>query len=383
MSPYTIRRTIEATLALVLIGPLIGQELHCYRPGSVSYYGFYASDFADVPFTYGGPYLDGSKTVTQMANLTFVRDKTAQGIINLLLAAEARSQKAIVALDSYIFDGATAQPYPDWQNRMDTLFLGGIDPATGQFTPGIFFVQPAFQLYQTTVAAFYLQDEPYLNGYLRRVPAQTILTNANTVIVRLKSYYGYGPANTPIAQIYSVPELAPDTLLPGYIPGAWKNIWNQHAIMIPTGVTWVGFDCYDSWSACGVSPTVLPINVGTITDSRGPGSGLAPQDSWYKRLKLLTNQNHDYFYPNGRLRSILVPPSSVGVGRDEAAISTWAQYYAYAAQDDEAVIGVFNWLWGNYTDPANPALTQIGLANLSSSTRQAFQSVAACLLRAQ
>lgn len=316
--------------------------------------------------------------MAQGANATFARDSTAQGIINLLLSAQARGQKAVVALDTYIFNWNTFQPFPDWTTRMDALFLGGVDPATGKPTDGILFTQPDARLLQT-MAAFYLQDEPYYNGYLRNLPAQKVLDNANAVVARLKSRYGQPFATTPIAQIYSYFELAPDAFIPRYIPRSWTNIRGQHAILIPNGVTWVGFDCYNSWNACGDSALYLPISDGVMTDNAGPGSGLPANDSWYKRLKLLTSGNHDYFYPNGPLRSMLVPPSSVDFGRNEASIATWSQYYADAAQKDRAVVGIFSWLWGNYV--SGPFNTR-GLGSLSSHTQQAFESMARCVLNA-
>jgi hypothetical protein len=371
------RRCLSA-LIVFLICSVVSAQVNCYKPGTVGYYGFFGSDYADVTPSIGGPWKDGWKTQAQGANITQVRDTTAQGIIDGLLAAQARGQKAIVSLDVYIFSGM--QPLPDWAARMDVLFLGGLDPATGQFTTGIFYAQPNYQLYQSTVAAFYLQDEPYLNGYEYGVPAQTILNNANMVVSRLRSKYGAGPANTPIAQFYSIPELDPDNFLPGYIPSNWTNIWGRHAIVIPSGVNWVGFDCYNSWYSCGWGPTTLPINSGVVTDASGaPGSGLPARDSWYKRLKLLTNQSGEHFFPNGPLRSIIAPVATTGSGYapDEATLQSWAANYSYMAQDDQAVVGILGWIWGKFTY-AN--LSAGGLGAMSSTTQQVFEQFASCVL---
>lgn len=364
----------------------------CYNPGTVSYYGFFASDYTDVAPA-GEPFQSGALTQAMGANFAHVRDVTAGGIVAGVNAAKARGQKAMISLDKYIFDlddvaGDHRLLYADWITRMDVLFNGGNDPANGnQYTPGLFNdpTHGNYEPFASTVIGFYILDEPYYNGYRHGNAAQGLLTDMNDVISRLNSNYGSGPRGIPKVQIYAVDELDVDNRLPGYIPSGWTNQLGKHAIKMPVGINWVGFDCYNSWSVCGPGPTYLPVTNGIVTDGFGtPRSGLPSSDSWYKRLKLLqmdgTPLGQGDFYPNGsQIRTMAVPPAYVGAWGpgDDATLTNWIPNYSYMAQDDQAVIAIFPWLFDKVWWGSN---VQFGLGWRAAPPRQAFVDVCNCNL---
>ncbi|GAC1699989.1 MAG: hypothetical protein NVS9B4_00530 [Candidatus Acidiferrum sp.] len=336
--------------------------MDCYHPKTVDYFGFFASEYAPT-------WDDGAASLDVGTNVVHVGANDVNTYIRLIQQAHARGQKTILSL-YFIYD--LNQPNglrADWQARMDALFLGGTDPATGAFTPGLFYAESNYATFAQNVVAFYSLDEPYYQAKRAGISAQTILDSMNAVHHRLHTNYGNGPRETPIAQIFSTGELSVDETMPGYFPDAWRNVWNQHSLKLPDYTTWVGFDCYNGWS-CPSGGATLPANAWTTTSNLG-------RDSWYRRIKLLSNS----FYPNGNMRTIVVPPSFVGADgpSSEGDLQYWVPWYGYTPQDDDAVVAILPWLWGRYTFPDGGR--QFGLGDLSQASKQVFRDFKNCSVR--
>ena len=182
------------------------KEIEVY--GGVEYSGYWGDAFYWVG---GGDYIP--ETTAAGSNLVWIATQSSNlaGLTSKLAEAQQHGAKAIVNVQTNVFNGAslTSDWQTQWSNIVSTINNSG---------------------YASTVAGFYLCDEPYLNGVTK--------ATLNTLATQMRADF---PTKA-LAVILSVPELQNTVTDSSYV----------------SMFDWVGFDCYDSWTSAYGTPGGMP-----------------------------------------------------------------------------------------------------------------------------
>lgn len=183
---------------------------------AVNYFGYYASAMNGVG---SGDYIND---VSGISNTVFIRGDTTAEVIQKLQEAQAHKMSAVVMVQNVMFPWASSQIYPDFLKRFQDF-------------------HSAIQGYDYMIAAYYIFDEPYLNNQhsdWKSVPATTLFNNLTSAIQAVNQT----APGKPTAIFFSGPEVTP-------------------SLMIPSNLSWFGFDCYVADPSCTDSAVIQKFNI--------------------------------------------------------------------------------------------------------------------------
>lgn len=146
-------------------------------------------------------------------NLSFSAVSAEQSIkIMREMKSKYPSAKAIIDISPVFFDPKNFALYGNYKSRWNS------------------YVQNlAKENFNNQYGAFYILDEAYANGLGKGIPAHIMKSQLETVIATVKASF----PQIPTAFSYTT------------------NTLNFDLYPLPSGVDWVGVDCYGNWSKCG------------------------------------------------------------------------------------------------------------------------------------
>jgi hypothetical protein len=272
------------------------REIQVYQ--GIEYFGFYG-DHAGADFT--------TETTANGANLNYI-DFSSAADLSARLAKVPVGNKAIVATN-VLFDD-TGVLRPDWQSQWNAM--------SNAIKAGGF---------QSTVAAFWLYEEPYWrtrnNPNVTKIQMRDWLTAIRN---QIKSDTDF--ASTPLALLISVPELI----------GTDFSLDGSYVAM----ADWVGFDSYDTWYQGHAVPEAPEVSKTTTCVSSGATGGMCA----------LINTLRSWLSPGQRMMAF--PACALNLSPNFSGTSASVQYlmidtninmWEREALSDSKYVAVIPFLW--------------------------------------
>ena len=210
-------------------------------------FGYYASAMNQVG---SGDYIN---EMSGHANLVFIQ---SGDVATKLQETEQQHLKAIFSFTNMLFDA-------DW--RLRSTWKDSIQAVTN-----------LINRYDTSIAAFYVIDEPYGRGWQTGVPTAEMYNAIETVGKYLKQLY----PSIPIAVIFSAPELS-------------------SGIPFPPSFDWFAVDCYTGFYKCNNSS--IPQLYETIDKTI---RNLDAQDGKHRQLMAIPPTGYDINTPGAEQNNL-------------------------------------------------------------------------------